>query len=180
MRVAVFGGSFDPPHIGHDMIVKKALSSLDIELLFITPTWLNPFKQGFFAPPKQRLKWVKALWQDLEKVQICEFELDSKRPTPTIETINYLYANFPIKKCFLIVGADNLQSLEKWQNYEELRKKVEIVVALRDGIKIPQSLKKLQINANISSSKLRENLDFKSISPKILGSVREFYKENNE
>lgn len=179
MRVGVFGGSFDPPHIGHDMIIKEALKSLNIEILFIVPTWLNPFKKTFSAPPQKRLQWVKKLWEELDRVKICEYEFDNKRPTTSIETINYLYEIYPITKCFLLIGADNIKSLHQWNRYEELAKKVEFVVALRDGIKIDENLKKLQINANISSSKLRENLDYKYIPQEILSSVKEYYKERN-
>ena len=48
MRVAIFGGSFDPPHIGHEEIIKQSLAKLDIEALFVVPTFLNPFKDDFF------------------------------------------------------------------------------------------------------------------------------------
>lgn len=47
MRVAIFGGSFDPPHIGHEKIIQKALEKLDIDVLFVVPTYLNPFKKNF-------------------------------------------------------------------------------------------------------------------------------------
>ena len=52
MNVAIYGGSFDPPHIGHEEIIKQALKTLDIEQLFVVPTYLNPFKNRFFAPAK--------------------------------------------------------------------------------------------------------------------------------
>ncbi len=176
MIVAIYGGSFDPPHIGHEMIVKKALACLDIDRLFIVPTWLNPFKKNFFAPPHVRIKWVKRLWQENKKIQICTYEIDNKKPTSTYESVKYLKQNFNIEKCYLIIGADNLKNLDKWSNFELLRKEVEFVIASRDDIKIPENLKKLQINANISSTNLRDTLQKKFISPKIFKSVQKFYK----
>lgn len=54
MNIALFGGSFDPPHKGHEAIIKEALKKLDIDKLIIMPTFINPFKQNFSADEKQR------------------------------------------------------------------------------------------------------------------------------
>lgn len=180
MRVAVFGGSFDPPHVGHDMVVQEALRVLQVDTFFIVPTWLNPFKKRFFASPKKRLEWAKKLWGDLEKVKICDFELQNKRSTNTIETIKFLHETYPIKKCYFIIGADNLANLHKWDKFDELSRKVEFVVASRDGIEVPPSFKKLDIHSPISSSKLQERLDDKFIPQRILKSVKKFYQKRDE
>ena len=62
MKIALFGGSFDPPHNGHNSVVLEALEKLDIDKLIIMPTYINPFKQSFSADEKQRFLWVKKLW----------------------------------------------------------------------------------------------------------------------
>ena len=89
MKVAVFGGSFDPPHIGHDLIIKSAFKSLDIDKLFIIPTYINPFKKGFVADENTRLAWVKKLWGSLEKVEFLDYEVRAKRPVPSIESVYF-------------------------------------------------------------------------------------------
>ncbi len=179
MNIAIYGGSFDPPHKGHEKIVKKALKKLPIDKLFIIPAWQNPFKKNFFAPPKLRSKWLKKLWGNNEKIQICTYEIDQKNPTTSYESINYIYKKYPIKKCYLIIGADNLKDLEKWHEYGKLKKKVIFVITHRNGIKIPKNLKKLKINVNISSTDLRLNPQRKFISKKIFKSVSKFYKKED-
>lgn len=75
---------------------------------------------------------------------------------PSIQTVKHLLKN--CDKIYLIIGADNLESLDKWQDYEELEKLVTFIVATRDNIKIPKKYKTLYVNENISSTQIRENL----------------------
>jgi len=172
MKVAVFGGSFDPPHIGHDLIVKSAFKSLDIDKLFIIPTYINPFKKGFVADENTRLAWVKKLWGSLEKVEFLDYEVRAKRPVPSIESVEFIEKNFKPDKIYFIIGADHLKSLNLWHNYEQLAKKVEFIVATRGQIKMPKNFKILDINALIASSEIRENLKKdKSLLDKIPSSI---------
>ncbi len=176
INIAIFGGSFDPPHLGHCEIIKEALKSLDIDKLFIIPAFLNPFKKNFFAPPELRLKWLKKLYEDNEKIQICQYEINNSKPTPTYESVEHLHVNYNIKKCYLIIGADNLEKLTSWYNYELLKQKVEFVVASRDELHVGKDLKKLQINVNISSTVLRNRVQEEFIPKEIFTSVKDFYE----
>ncbi len=156
MRVAVFGGSFDPIHNGHKSIIKEALKVLDIDKLFVIPTYLNPFKTHFFLSENERLQIVKKKLKDINKIEIVEYEIEQKRAVPTIETIKYLKNKYQIKdKIFLIIGADNLKDLHKWKDYDKLKQLVEFVVAKRDNIPIPKGYKILDIDEKISSTRIR-------------------------
>ena len=182
MKAAIFGGSFDPPHIGHEEIIKKALEKLDIDVLFVVPTYLNPFKKKFFVPPHLRYKWVKKLLLPYKKAKVINFELKQRRPVPTIETVNYLEKKYDLDKIYLIIGADNLKSLHKWTDYDKLKEKVEFVVATREDTQIPENLQKLEVNANISSTTLREKLQTKYLPKSLEKEIIDYYKhkEKNE
>ena len=179
MNIAVFGGSFDPPHLGHEAIIKEALKSLHVEKLFVVPTYLNPFKKKFFAPSHMRLKWLTKLFT-CKEIEILDFEVKQKRAVPTIETIEYLKSIYNLEKIYLIIGADNLPSLASWHRYSDLKNMVEFVVAARNETNLPKELKKLSINAKISSSELRSNMNTTFIPHKIKKEIEEFYnKEKN-
>jgi len=180
MKVAVFGGSFDPPHIGHEEIIKKSLQNLDIEALFVVPTYLNPFKKTFFASEKLRLKWVKKLLLPYPKAKIISYEVDQQRSVPTIETIKYLKSNYDLDEIYLIIGADNLENLHKWKNYKELKKLVHFVVASRDDILVPNHLQKLKINVNISSTKLRNDPQIEFLPKSLADEVMEYYNQRRQ
>ncbi len=182
MKAAIFGGSFDPPHKGHEQIIQKALQKLDIDTLFIVPTYLNPFKENFFAPPHLRYKWVKKLLRAYKNIKIIDYEMKKNRPVSTIETVEYINKLYHPQKLYLIIGADNLKSLKKWHKYKKLKNKVEFVIATREDIHIPKNLKKLKVNANISSTDLREKPDIKALPKSIANEILKYYKhkEQNE
>ncbi len=180
INIAVFGGSFDPPHNGHVQIVKKALSSLEIDKFFIIPTFLNPFKKGFFAPAELRYKWLKKIFYDYKKVSVLDFEMKQQSAIATIKTVKYLYKNYNINTLYLIIGADNLAKLTSWQDYNELKKLVIFIIASRDNIHIPKDLINLQISANISSTKLRQTLNKDFLPASVQKEIIKFYKGNNE
>lgn len=154
--VALFGGSFDPPHIGHEAIVKAALNFKDIEKVIVMPAFLNPFKSASYHSADQRFNWLKEIFKDYKNVEISDFEIKQKRQVPSIETVLYLLKYY--KKIYLIIGADNLSSLNKWHRYEELKNKVTFLVATRDNIVIPKSYLTLNIDEKISSTQIRNKL----------------------
>lgn len=90
MKIALFGGSFDPPHAGHNAAVRAILSSLKPDLLVIMPSFLNPFKKSFSAPPQLRLKWCRALWSDTPYVEVSDYEISQNVPVPTIQSVKFL------------------------------------------------------------------------------------------
>lgn len=94
MKIALFGGSFDPPHAGHAAAVKAILSSLKPDLLVIMPSFLNPFKKSFSAPPQLRLRWCRALWSDAPGVEVSDYEISQNRSVPTIQSVKFLLEKY--------------------------------------------------------------------------------------
>ena len=94
MKIALFGGSFDPPHAGHDAAVGAILSALKPDLLVIMPSFLNPFKKSFSAPPQLRLRWCRALWGDTPHVEVSDYEISQNVPVPTIQSVKFLLEKY--------------------------------------------------------------------------------------
>lgn len=175
--VALFGGSFDPPHIGHEAIV-RALEALDvIDKIIIMPTFLNPFKSKSYAPASLRLKWLREAFGEYAKVEISEFEVNQQKKVPTIESVLYLLGSY--KKVFVVIGADNIASLHKWYRYNELKELVTFIVAPRDNIEIPSEFLRLDVREDTSSTLLRENIDLDKLPKKCADEIYKYYKEIN-
>jgi len=176
--IALFGGSFDPPHLGHEAIV-KALSELNyIDKIVVMPTFLNPFKSSSFAPAKLRLKWLKKAFVAFNKVEVSSYEVSQNKSVPTVNTVEFLLETY--EKIYLVIGADNLASLEHWHGFDELSQKVTLIVATREKKEVSQEFITLKIDEKISSSELREKIDINYLPKKIAKEIIKYYKENNE
>lgn len=166
MKVALFGGSFDPIHIGHIKIIEK-INRLNVDKIFILPAYLNPFKQKSFASADKRLEWIRECVRDMNNVEICTFEIEEQKPTPTIYSVQYLKNKYDIDKIYLIIGADNLKSLHKWHRYDELKELVEFVVATRGVDTIANDYTVLNIDVDVSSTQIR-NLNKEDFIPECI------------
>ncbi len=175
LTIALFGGSFDPPHIGHKAII-EALDKLDyIDKIIVMPTFLNPFKSSFSAPAELRFKWLKEIFKGFLKVQVDRYEVNQERQVPTIESVKYLLKTY--KNIYLVIGADNLHSLEEWNSYQELKDLVTFIVASRDNIIVDEKFIQLNINENISSSELRENIEIAILPEACAIEIEQYYKK---
>lgn len=168
MNIAVFGGSFDPIHIAHKAIVDAGLKELDIDKLIIIPTYLNPFKKDFLFEPIKRFEFIKKVFKDYENVLVSDYEINKKKLSYTYETIRYIKKYYKPKKIYFIIGEDNLKSLHRWHNIDELKENLEFVVAIRKGYNlVDKEYKTLNIDIDISSTELREELDLNFIPKEI-------------
>lgn len=177
MKIALYGGSFDPPHNGHIDVVTKALEALDIDQLIIVPAFRNPFKQNVYATATQRIAWLNTLFKSYKKVHISDFEIKQNRSVASNETVRYYHAQ--ADKIYFIIGADNLEKLSQWKAFEYLNTHVTWVVAKRNNIAIPEDMIHLDVNVPISSSDIRSYLDHEHIPEAIFNDVYHTYKELN-
>jgi nicotinate-nucleotide adenylyltransferase len=178
MNIALYGGSFDPPHIGHVRVVEAALAALPIDRLIIVPAYKNPFKQSICAPANKRLAWLKKLFADIPKVEISDFEIRQNRSVATIETVEHFRR--PGDTIYLIIGADNLEKLSLWHRYAQLNSLVQWVVASRAQIPIPEGMIQLDVDVPISSTECRTHQRSPELNPLINHEIITTYKEKNE
>jgi len=155
--VALFGGSFDPPHFGHRAVIAEALKTLNINKLIVVPTFLNPFKTKSNTSPEERFLLSIEMFNSFENVLIDRYEIDEKKATPTAQTVSYLKKQYDVK--YIIIGADNLNHIDKWYNFKWLNENITWVVASRAGYglntKPLREVIYLDVDADISSTEIR-------------------------
>ncbi len=158
MNLAIFGGSFDPPHKGHKAII-NALDKLDfIDKIIILPTFNNPLKNKPLFPTQKRIEWLQEIIKNTHKTIISTFETDQQKPNYTIDSVLHFKALYNPNTIYLVIGADILNNLDMWHNIDILKKEVIFIVATRNKIKIPQDMIKLEIDLDCNSSEIRTYL----------------------
>jgi nicotinate-nucleotide adenylyltransferase len=179
VRIAIFGGSFDPIHVAHVAIVESALDKLDIDKLIIVPTYLNPFKNSFNLNPETRFELLKKVFHKFKNVEISDYEINQQKTSYSFNTVNYLKNLYKPSKIYLIIGEDNINDLDKWYKYDELKKLVEFVVASRTGFETKKAneFKSLDININISSTELRDKINLNYIPIEIKDDILNLKKK---
>ena len=172
--IAIFGGSFDPPHKGHQLIVEKAIENLQIDKLFVVPAYLNPFKTSTLADAPTRLSWCHTLFDSIDRVKVDDYEIKEGKSTVTSQSVKHFNQAYDVK--YLIIGSDNLSTLTKWHAFEWLNETVTWVIATRDNHHLDtDELNKwelLPIEAPMSSTQIREEKDLQFIDEKIRTSVK--------
>ena len=172
--IALFGGSFDPPHIGHQLIVEKAIENLHIDQLFVVPAYLNPFKTSTLADAHTRFLWCQTLFDPIDRVKVDDYEIKEGKSTVTSQSVKHFNQAYDVK--YLIIGSDNLSSLTKWHAFEWLNEAVTWVIATRGNDHLDtDELNKwelLPVAAPISSTQIREEKDLQFIDKKIRASVK--------
>jgi nicotinate-nucleotide adenylyltransferase len=116
VRVGVFGGTFDPPHVGHLIAVADAAEALALEQVIVIPAAAHPLKRdAVAATPSQRLDMVRLTVADDPRLTVDAIEIDRPGLSFTVETLRELARRSPADQRFLIVGADVVESFAQWR-----------------------------------------------------------------
>jgi nicotinate-nucleotide adenylyltransferase len=137
MRVAVYGGSFNPPHVGHAMVAGWLRWTDLVDQVWLLPAFVHPFDKEL-APFDRRVAMVEALAADVGpwvRVEPIEGELPS--PSYTIDTLDVLAARHPAHRFRLVVGADVLDSVHLWKRWDAIVSSYAPIVVGRQGYPCP-------------------------------------------
>jgi nicotinate-nucleotide adenylyltransferase len=175
LRIGIFGGTFNPPHIGHELSAKTAARQLGLDLLIVVPAGTPPHKSLPAGSPsaQMRLNMTNAAFKDALNVVVSDFEIKNAGPGYTIDTVLAVKEDYPGAELFLLTGTDMYLSLEKWRDSNALLETVTPAVFSRSsddmrriadfsqtilqryGVRTETVLNKV---VEISSSELREML----------------------
>jgi len=158
MRIGVFGGEFDPPHIGHLVIAQEARSALALDWLLVVPAGVPPHRDESPTPPLLRYEMARLSFAAEPETEVSTIELDREGPSYTVDTLEELAA--PGVELFLVMGADQYAGLEGWHRPQRIRELATIAVARRPGAELPAGADVVLESplVGLSSSELRERV----------------------
>ena len=135
-RIAFFGGSFDPPHLGHIGIARAAQKALQLDTVLFAPVGTQPLKPlGATASFEDRVAMTELAIKGLPQFAISFVDAPdpSGEPNYTIDTLHRLEAHFPSAQLFTLIGADSFLSLARWYRGDEIPFVAPLIVASRPG-----------------------------------------------
>jgi nicotinate-nucleotide adenylyltransferase len=134
-RVGVFGGSFDPPHVGHLLVATDAAERLGLERVLFVPTAAQPLKQGRQAAPAAiRLAMAEALVGGDARFAVERLEVDRGGLSYTVDTLATLADRWPGRELVLLAGADVLATFARWREPHRVRQLATLVVLARGDV----------------------------------------------
>ena len=167
-RIGLFGGSFDPVHLGHTMVAQAALAEVELDRLFIIPAAQSPFKpEQAPAPAADRLAWLRLAFGNEPCCEIDAQEIERAGVSYTIDTVRDYAARFPEAELFYLIGADHVPTLPEWREAAALADAVAFVAVPRPGeletgvAEFPPSFRGTVLRGKpvaVSASDLRERL----------------------
>jgi nicotinate-nucleotide adenylyltransferase len=176
LKIGLFGGSFDPVHLGHLFVAQAATEELGLDKLFFVPAAVSPFKpENKMAPAELRLRLLRLALAGKVNCEVDEQEIRRGGISYSIETLRDYAKRFPAAKLFYLIGADNISKLNEWREADELAKLAEFVAIPRSGESAAQFPKPFRgkilkgFPVEISSSQIRArgkaNLPIETLVP---------------
>lgn len=193
-RVGIFGGSFDPVHKEHFNMAKSVIKELNLDLLYVIPTFKAPHKKGAVESDKDRFNMLLKCFENEPKIIVSPFEIESLGVSYSYLTVSHFKNLHQDAELFFLVGTDMLSSFLTWKNPEIIVKNASLVLVSRSGeelfdknaIKAVESslnvkVKKLNyVGGNVSSTKIRVYNALKlDISDFVLDGVKNYILKNN-
>ncbi len=133
MKIGIFGGTFNPPHLAHLNIAEDFSRRLSFDKLIIIPTYQPPHKQAqSLADGEDRLEMCRLLF-GAENTEISDMEIRRQGKSYTYDTLCQLEEKYPGAELYLIIGSDMLLSFHKWYRYEDILRKCTLCVLTREN-----------------------------------------------
>ena len=163
MRIAVYGGSFNPPHRVHSSVASWIVSSGAADRVWLVPVFEHAFEgvhQKMLAPFSLRLAWCNVMAQEIgPRVEVSYVESRLASPSYTVDTLNYLSETHPQHQFHLVIGADILSQTEGWKSWAKIGERYAPIIVGREGYADdPQISDGAPTFPAVSSTTVRERL----------------------
>lgn len=172
MRIALFGGSFNPIHLGHLGLVNDVINEFNLDKVIIMPTYHTPLKDNSqFASCEHRFAMCKLAFENIRNVEVSDIEIKRQGNSYTYLTLNSLKELYSDDELFLIVGADMFLTLQNWKNPRDIFNAATVIAVPRECesdklINHCEILKQMGCNSfvmshkvmDVSSTQIRERL----------------------
>lgn len=137
-KIGLFGGCFDPPHLGHEALVMAAIERLRLDEVWVVPAGAPVHRMlSGRADARLRLKWVKEIFSNMAALRVLDWEVDQTGPVPAITTLRRFRAENPNRIPLWLTGVDAFEGMCNWVDYPEHLRLCSVAVFERSGHSVP-------------------------------------------
>jgi len=186
MKIVLYGGAFDPPHIGHMEIAAAAYEKVCPDKLIWIPSKNPPHRKIEGESAENRLKMLRKWTEDKPEYGVSDAELEKEHSGYTVETVRKYKNNNPRAKLFILIGTDEAEDFKSWKDYKKIISMSTPVIGRRKKrVSLPSVLKENAVCLengiyDVSSSELRKLLySGKGISGYVDKVIEEYIKAHN-
>lgn len=135
MKTGIFGGSFNPIHVGHIALAQEILRQTDLDEIWLMVSPQNPLKQGSsdLLNDASRFQLAQKALAGVEGIEACDYEFRLPKPSYTWNTLQHLCRDYPDREFVLVVGGDNWERFQRWYHWKDILRHHRVVVYPRDG-----------------------------------------------
>ena len=152
-KTGIFGGSFNPIHVGHIALARQLLKCAGLHEVWFVVSPQNPWKsEQELLDDESRLNMVRIALRDEENLLASDYEFHLQRPSYTLNTLRHLSKDYPDREFVLLIGGDNWAQFDKWYGYQEILSNYSIVVYPRRGEHVEE--KELPENVSVVDTPL--------------------------
>lgn len=157
LRLGIFGGTFDPIHVGHLIVAELARCLLPLDRVLFVPARIPPHKGSVPTDPDHRLRMTDLATRDNPAFEVTDLELHRDGPSYTVETLRDLRERNPEDtRHYLLMGADSARDLETWKDHEVLLEEATVVVLARAGVRSADLPERVERRATILATPVIE------------------------
>jgi nicotinate-nucleotide adenylyltransferase len=185
MKIGIYGGLFDPIHMGHVSVVKFVSEHFKMDKIIVIPVGIPSHRENNALDGSIRIKMCQLAFENMDKVEVLDIEVSQNRLCYTYDTLcNIIEIYGKNNEYFEIIGEDSLNYFKTWKKYEEILKVSKLIVLKREGYNEKAFHENIILVDSpyfpFSSTKIRETIakngDIREMVPE---KVREYIKQNN-
>ena len=191
MNIGLFGGSFNPIHVGHISLAQQLLQLAGLDEVWLMVSPQNPLKQGSsdLLDDQLRFEMAQQALKDVRGVRACDYELHLPKPSYTWNTLQHLKEDYPDHQFTLLIGGDNWQNFHRWYRADDIIRNYPIVVyPRRDSYIDPEALpanvtvvntELLDISSTQIRNRVRQGEDIQGMVPPVIEEqVCQYYRSD--
>ena len=178
-RLGIFGGSFNPIHVGHIALAQAVLAQCRLDEVWLMVSPQNPLKQNTeLLDDNLRFQLAKQALEGIPGVVASDYEFQLPRPSYTWDTLRHLSADYPDRQFTLLIGGDNWACFQRWRHWQDILRHYEVVVYPRTPHPGTIEVPRFDVSSTEIRQKVKAGQDIRGLVPdSIVADVEKYYQK---